>query len=156
MSLRLLPAALACLSLSGCALWPLGAREAPPPPPVTEAAAPAPALRPPAGRTAAALDTTTPEERAAAVAPAAAAARLLGTTLASLGDPAAPGFWMATPLVTAPAPGQVRHPASGATVRLELRPSGAAPGAGSQLSLAAFRALELPLTALPELEVRAE
>jgi hypothetical protein len=125
---------------------------------VVEAAAPlpAPAMRPPAGRTAAALDTTTPEERAAAVAPASADGRLLGTTLASLGDPAAPGFWMATPLVTAVTQGQVRHAPSGASVRLELRPSGGAPGSGSQLSLAAFRALELPLTALPELEVRAE
>jgi len=114
-----------------------------------------PALRPPAGaRTAEALDTTTPEQREAALRPA-AGGRVLGRTIASLGDPTEPGFWLLTPLVSAAAPGRVRS-AAGAAVGVELRPSGGAPGSGSRLSLAAFRALELGLTDLPELEVLAE
>jgi len=44
----------------------------------------------------------------------------------------------------------------GGALRVELRPSGAPPGAGSQLSLAAFRALDVPLTQLLPLEVFAE
>jgi hypothetical protein len=149
---------LACLMLSGCAA---GLREAAPAAmaPGVETVRPAPrpavAMDPGAGRTAAALDATTPAERAAALAPA-AGGRALGRTLASLGDPGQAGFWMVTPLVAAPRPGRVTHPASGGTVGLELRPSGGVPGSGSQLSLAAFRALGLPLTALVELEVAAQ
>ena len=148
--------------LAGCAAGPFGPRAAERPEVLTPAAeTPRPAarpgaVRPPQGaRTAEALDSTTPAERAAALAPA-AGGRVLGRTLASRGDPVQPGFWMATPLVTAAVPGQVRDAASGATVRLGLRPSGGAAGSGSQMSLAAFRALGLPLTALAELEVLAE
>jgi hypothetical protein len=36
---------------------------------------------------------------------------------------------------------------------LELRPSGGVPGSGSQISLAAMRLLEIPLTALAEVVV---
>ena len=115
-------------------------------------------MRTPTGRTADALDTTSPEERQAAAAPAPAATpgRELGRTVASLGDPSQGGFWLATPLVTETVQGRVTHPPSGASVRLELRPSGAMVGSGSQLSLAAFRALDLPLTGLPELVVSTE
>ncbi len=102
-------------------------------------------------RTAETLDRTTPEERAAATAPAAAGAQL-GETLASLGNPAEGGFWLRTGLVTEAQQGRVET-RGGASVQVELRPSGSAPGAGSQLSLAAFRALEVPLTDLPRLTV---
>ncbi|WP_238381084.1 hypothetical protein [Alkalilacustris brevis] len=114
-------------------------------------------VRPPSGaRTAEAFDTTTQAERVAALAAPAAQGRELGRTTASLGPPGEPGFWLRTGLVTQAAEGRVLHAPSGASVQVELRPSGAAPGSGSQLSLAAFRALELPLTALPDLIVFAQ
>ena len=102
-------------------------------------------------RTAETLDQTTAAERAAATAPGAGGAPL-GETLASLGNPAEGGFWLRTGLVTDARQGRVVTQ-GGATVQLELRPSGNAPGAGSQLSLPAFRALDLPLTDLPRLTV---
>lgn len=116
------------------------------------AAALAPPARPPAGaRTAAALDTTTPEQRAAAKAVAETAGdRRLGQVSATLGNPTEPGFWLSTALVDAPGPGRVEL-SGGASVAVELRPAG---GSGSTLlSLAAFRALGLGLTDLPEVTV---
>jgi len=104
----------------------------------------------PAGaRTAEALDTTTAEQKAAAMAPVAAApSASLGTVVVSLGDVTTPGFWLRSGLVSAPAPGVVKT-AAGQTVQVDLLPgSGAA-----QLSLAAFRALGLGLTDLPQVEV---
>lgn len=122
-----------------------------PDPAVTPAAAPAP---PPAARTVDEFDTTTAEQRAAAVAtPAAATETRLGTTIASLGPPAEPGLWLKTGLVTETVTGRVEYPAAGTSVTLELRPSGGDPGAGSQISLAAMRLLEAPLTGLPEIVV---
>jgi hypothetical protein len=156
MTLRLIP--LAALTLAGCSAdsFPFG--RGAPPVTATEARADTPrpearpaALRPPAGaRTADQFDTTTAAERAAAAAPA-AASRQLGTTIASLGSPAEAGFWLKTPLVTSPTPGRVVLEA--ASVNVELIPSGAAAGSGSQLSLAAFRVLGVPLTSLPEVTV---
>lgn len=81
---------------------------------------------------------------------------MLGTTIASLGSPADPGLWLLTPLVETPRPGRVRVLASGTELRLELRPSGGVPGSGSQLSMAAYQGLGLPLTTLPELAVIAD
>ncbi len=95
------------------------------------------------------------EERAAPEEPEAAPG-VLGRTVASLGDPTQGGAWLVTGLVTQATPGRVTDLASGARTRVELRPSGAAPGAGSRLSLAGFQALGLPLTALPDLEVTRE
>ena len=109
-------------------------------------AAPPPAA---GARTAEALDTTTEAQRAAATAaPAPAGQAALGKVSVSLGDPTAPGFWLKTALVTAPAPGLVKL-ASGQTVQVELQPGAAT----AQLSLAAYRALGLSLTDLPEVEV---
>ena len=112
---------------------------------------------PPAdARTVDQFDTTTAEERAeviqAATAPRSAEVSL-GTTVASLGNPAEPGFWLETALVDDVAEGRVLVPSSGATVAVELRPIGRGAGAGSRMSLAAMRLLELPLTGLPEVEV---
>ena len=104
----------------------------------------------PGARSAEALDTTTPEQRAAATAAPAPVtpAASLGKTTVSLGDPTAPGFWLKSPLVKAAGPGLVKTTA-GQTVHVDLQP-----GEGnSQLSLAAFRALTLPLTDLPEVEL---
>ncbi|KPQ04334.1 MAG: African swine fever virus J13L protein [Rhodobacteraceae bacterium HLUCCA09] len=102
------------------------------------------------------FDTTTPEERAAAAAPpprASGGDEALGTTVASLGNPAEPGFWAETPLVASARQGRLTNPDTGASVQVELRPSGGEPGSGSRVSLPAFRVLGAPLTALPELTV---
>lgn len=124
---------------------------------------PRPTARPVAGpgagagpaRTAEGFDTSTPSERRAAVAPAAGGA-LLGTTIASLGAPQEQGFWLRTGLTDRERPGRVVLPETGVSVQVTLRPSGGDPGAGSQLSLAAFRLLGVPLTALPRIEVRSD
>jgi hypothetical protein len=103
-----------------------------------------------------ALDRTSAQERAAALAPGPATGAALGETLASLGSPAEPGLWLRTGLVRQTMPGRIVLQDGGAALRVELRPSGAAAGSGSQLSLAAFTTLGLPLTTLPRLQVFAE
>lgn len=136
------------LGLSGCALVkkPVAA--------VPEAAAVAPVARPVMGAAAspAALDQTTAAERAAAVtAKPATGARALGTAVVALGSPAEQGFWVKSALVAAPGKGRVVTE-SGASVAVDLLPG---TGAAS-LSLAAFRALGLGLTDLPEVTIYAE
>jgi len=109
-----------------------------------------------AARTPEAFDTTTEAERRAARADAASAtagATDLGTTIASLGAPGEPGFWLRTPLVDSPAKGRLDYPAKGTSVVVDLIPLEAEKGAGSQISLAAMRLLEADLTGLPELRV---
>jgi hypothetical protein len=118
-----------------------------------------PAARPPAGaRTVEQFDTTSADEkRAAAVAAEQKAAsgegRALGRTVASLGDPAQPGLWIRTPLVSAPATGRVVYPKNGKAVELDLLPLDGPKTAGSRMSLAALRVIEAPLTDLPEVDV---
>ncbi|RBI87071.1 hypothetical protein DRV85_02800 [Rhodosalinus halophilus] len=102
-------------------------------------------------RTADTLGTTTPAGRPAAA--GAGGGVSLGTTVASLGDPTEAGFWLKTPLVAATSPGRVEYAGTGQAVEVELRPSGTEAGGGSQISLAAMRALGAPLTGLPELRV---
>jgi len=115
---------------------------APPPPP------------PAAARTVDEFDTTSAEDRAAAVAVAEPAGeQSLGTTNISLGPPAQPGIWLETGLVTELVQGRVENPATGKSVNLELRPSGGPATAGSQMSLAALRLLDVPLNALIDVEV---
>lgn len=99
------------------------------------------------GQTAAALDTTTEAEKAAAAAPVAGGASL-GRMVVALGSPAEQGFWLKSPKVTAPGKGHVVT-AGGASVSVDLQPG----TGGALLSLAAFRALGLGLTDLPEVEV---
>ena len=121
---------------------------------VPELAAPPP---PSAARTVEEFDTTTAEQRAdAAVAPAVAAEEALGVTVASLGDPTEAGFWVRTPLVSETRPGRIVYPGTGQGAQVELRPLDADPGAGSRVSLAAFRLIGAPLTGLPEIEVFAQ
>jgi len=105
-------------------------------------------------RTAEDFDTTSADERAAALQPA-SAARKLGTTVASLGNPAVPGFWLETPLVSENTPGRVVYPATGTSVSLDLIPIEGPKTGGSRISLAAMRLLGAPLTGLPELVVYA-
>lgn len=115
-----------------------------------EAVAPAP---PPDARTVDDFDTTTAEDRAAAAAPVSQPEQELGRTIASLGDPTDPGFWIRTPLVPTAGKGRLEDPASGKSVQVDLIPLTGDPGAGSQVSLPALRLLGVPLTGLPELVV---
>jgi hypothetical protein len=141
-------------ALAGCANLPLfggGGRQS-----ITGPSAPQPALEgavapsPPAvGATAvsaAELDTTTAEEKAAALeAPAAEGEAELGKVVVALGPPAEQGLWLSSTLVSEVRQGRVET-ADGQSLTLELRP-----GTGAALlSLAAFQALGLPLTGLPE------
>jgi hypothetical protein len=141
------------LLVSACALVPQPATApATTPPPTLDPTPPPPP--PPEARTVEDFDTTTAEDRAAAIAQPAAVTDLeLGTTIVSLGPPADPGIWLETPLVAALTMGRVDYGPAGTSVALELRPSGGVPGSGSQISLAAMRLLEIPLTALAEVTV---
>ena len=113
---------------------------------------PSQTARPPAGaQTAEAFDTTTAAEKAAAQ--SGADGRDLGVTIASLGAPTEPGFWLKTPLVSAAGKGRVLYPISGKSAQVDLIPLDGAPTAGSQMSLAAMRLIDAPLTGLPEIRV---
>lgn len=104
-----------------------------------------------AGRSAAALDQTTAADKAEALAaPAAAGERVLGKVAVSLGSPVEQGFWLRSPLVAAPGKGRVET-VGGQSVAVDLLPG----ASGAQLSLAAYRALGLSLTDLPEVTVYA-
>ena len=94
------------------------------------------------------FDTTTAEQRETAASSSGGA--LLGTVTASLGDPAEPGFWVETGLVTEAGQGRVRYPATGRSVSVELRPVS---GGSARLSLAAMRLLDAPLDDLAVVEI---
>lgn len=102
--------------------------------------------------TPAALDTTSAAEKAEAAKPDAGGAKL-GTTIASLGDVAEPGFWLKTPLVKTAGKGRVEYPATGKSAQVDLIPIPGEAGAGSRISLSAMRLLGADLTDLPELVV---
>lgn len=130
---------------------------APPTSVQAETAAQARAARPlPSGAssTAEALDTTSKAQRVAAKsAPAASTSeRELGRAVASLGDPADPGFWASTRLVDKVTQGRLVDPATGKSAKVELRPG----NGGLKVSLAAFRVLGAGLADLPELKVYAQ
>ena len=98
------------------------------------------------------LDLTTPEEKAAALAVTATTGETaLGSVVVALGPPAEQGLWLSTNLVAEVRPGRVET-AQGQSLAVELRPS----EGPALLSLAAFQALGLPLTGLPELKVFAD
>jgi hypothetical protein len=122
------------------------------------AAAPLATRRPPpAARTVEQFDTSTTAERTAALAaPKPAGSGALGRTVASLGDPAQPGFWLKTPLVKQAGKGRIAYGKTGRTVQVDLIPLEGATSAGSQISLAAMRLLNVALTDLPEIEVFAQ
>ncbi|WP_169961442.1 hypothetical protein [Oceaniglobus indicus] len=111
-----------------------------------------------AARTAEDFDTTTDDQRAAATAsaPTAAGETRLGETVASLGDPTQPGFWIKSPLVKTAGPGRLENPSNGKTALVELIPLPGEAGGGSQVSLAALRVLDAPITDLPTLVVYTE
>lgn len=141
------------LALSGCgAMQRLGLVPAAAVPEVAVPEAAVPVTATPmgaSGATAAALDTTTAAEKAVALAtPATGGERELGRVVVALGPPAEQGLWVRTALVTAVGKGRVVT-AAGATLAVELRPG----TGGALLSLAAFQALGLKLTDLPEVTV---
>ncbi|WP_298431094.1 D-galactarate dehydratase [uncultured Jannaschia sp.] len=151
---------LLALILAGCAQIPFLNRgaststgsaptEVPAPLPAGSATAPDTVVAPPRAVTAsaAALDTVSEEQKAAARAEAAAAPAggELGTVTVALGDPADPGLWVKSDLVSADTPGTVRT-GDGDAIAVTLRPLGS--DGGAQISLPALRALGLPLTGL--------
>ncbi|MEE4347135.1 MAG: hypothetical protein V2I53_10085 [Paracoccaceae bacterium] len=142
------------LLLAGCAdfaLTPQGGQQASAP-----SSAPAASTRPPltgAPRTVADFDRVTEEERQAAIATPTAASGAIGITVASLGDPARPGFWMETPLVSTPTRGSVLYRPTGRRLNVDLIPIDGPPSGGSRLSISAMRMLDAPLTGLPQVDV---
>ncbi|MEM6587953.1 MAG: hypothetical protein AAF641_05860 [Pseudomonadota bacterium] len=143
--------------LAGCGVMPAGIfgnRDAPPPQnaPVEEAD---PSAIPEDARTVEEFDTTSAGDRAAALdgASAAGGEANLGVTIASLGDVAQTGIWLKTPLVSKESKGRVEVVQSGRAVAVDLIPLDGEPGAGSRISLAAMRLLEVDLTALTEMRV---
>ncbi len=169
----LLSGSVLCLALAGCAQFPGFGRLSAPSLPASDVAVRMPdaeTVRPQprpgaaggtqalggAGLTPDALDRTSAAERAAALAPPAARTQFLGETLASLGGVTEPGLWLRTGLVSQATQGRVELADGSRSLRVELRPSGAVAGSGSQLSLAAFRSLDQPLTALVPLRVFVE
>lgn len=97
-----------------------------------------------------AQDSTAGDEKPADPTPGPAGK--LGTTVASLGDPAEPGMWLETPLVKVRGPGQVVY--QGRTADVELRPIDGPATSGSRMSLAAFQTLQVSVIDLPTIEVR--
>lgn len=149
----LLPFALA---LSGCALFqqdaPAGGVTGPAKPQPATEFAPAVStsvLGATRAASAEALDKTTAEEKAAALAaPASGGERELGRVVVALGPPAEQGIWLSSALVKTKAQGRIVT-AAGKSLAVELRP-----GTGAALlSLAAFQALGLSLTELPQVTV---
>ncbi len=145
------------LSLAACGGLPFGKRDEPPPPLTASEPTIRPQGRPVAmgvvggARTPEALDASTEAERAEALAAAAAGGRSLGQVTVALGSPAEQGFWLRGAVVPAQGKGRVVL-SGGASVAVEL-----IPGEGpALLSLAAYRALGLPLTELPLVTVYAE
>lgn len=144
------------LALSGCALFQKdGGRSAVTGPAEPQAAtefAPAVStsvLGTTQAASAEALDKTTAAEKAAALAaPAAGGEKELGKVVVALGPPAEQGLWMSSPLVTEKAQGRIVT-AAGKSLAVELRPG----TGGALLSLAAFQALGLSLTELPEVTI---
>lgn len=123
----------------------------------TVGAAVAPAVTAPKpkanARTASDFDTTTAEQKAEAAKAPAAAEKKLGKTVASLGDPTQPGFWVKTPLVKAAGQGRIVNPANSKSAKVELVPLAGPASGGSQVSLPALQLIGVSLTDLPEIEV---
>jgi hypothetical protein len=144
------------LALSGCALF---QKDGGGPKSITGPAEPAPATEfAPAVATttlgaramsAEALDKTTAAEKVAALAaPAKGGERELGRVVVALGPPAEQGIWLSSALVKEKAQGRIMT-AAGKSLAVELRPG----TGGALLSLAAFQALGLSLTELPQVTV---
>ena len=141
-----------CLAVTGCAgvdvnnLWPSPPhlRQAPAGPIVNPDAPPADAT------TVDEFDTASEGDKMAALSSTPTPAGALGTTVANLGDPTIPGFWVETPLVTSETEGRVQSKATGRTVKVTLKPTSTG---GSRISISALQLLDLDLSGLHELVV---
>jgi hypothetical protein len=101
------------------------------------------------GQSPAALDQTSATEKEAALAaPPQGGERQLGREVVALGSPAEQGLWVQTALVSAVTKGRVVAP-NGQSLAVELRPGTAA----ASMSLAAYQALGIALTELPEITI---
>ncbi|MGR3659847.1 MAG: hypothetical protein ACU0CA_01490 [Paracoccaceae bacterium] len=99
------------------------------------------------------FDTTTQAQRVAAATAVSVGEHKVGTTVASLGNAASPGFWIETPLVSKAGEGRVEYGATGKSVAVRLIPIDGPVTAGSRISLAALRVLGAPLAGLVDLVV---
>lgn len=146
---------IALLGLSACAENPFQAQTDE----TVTVGAPMSAMAPPPpsnATTEESFDTTSEEDRVAAAAvDTGGGERGLGTTIATLGSPTEPGFWLETPLVTAVTQGRVVAK-NGKSANLELRPIEGPATAGSRISLPALRILEVGLAGLHEITVFAK
>ncbi len=106
----------------------------------------------PNATTPAQFDTTTAADRTAAQS-VAGSGQHLGRSIASLGNPAEPGFWVKTTLVETPSSGRIVWRDTGQDIAVDLLPIPGAPTAGSEISLAAMRLLGMDLTGLPEIDI---
>lgn len=139
---------LAVLVLSGCAVF---VQE---PEVQTPGNLPAGDVAPPEDATSVEdFDTTTQAQRVEAATSVAAGEHVVGTTIASLGNAATPGFWLETPLVSEAVMGRVVFDETGKSAAVQLIPIRGPSTAGSRISLAALRVLGAPLTGLIELRV---
>lgn len=143
--------------LSGCGLWPGKVPFRKDPTTGADASQAAAAVTSPVATTVLGtrsarpeeLDTTsTAEKETALAATATSQEQTLGTVVVALGPPAEQGIWLKTALVTEVMAGRIET-ATGQSLAVELRPG----TGGALLSLAAYQALGLPLTALPEMTV---
>jgi hypothetical protein len=99
------------------------------------------------------FDTTTQAQRVEAATAVSDGEHVVGTTIASLGNAAIPGFWLETPLVSEAVLGRVVFDATGKSAAVQLIPIEGPSTAGSRISLAAQRVLGAPLAGLIELRV---
>ncbi len=145
---------LALPALAGCGLFQPSVPDSNPTPGVVSVQPGKPVARPAMGqgKSAAALDTVSDAEKAAALTAAKpAGAQAIGKTVVALGPPGEAGLWLKAPFVKAAGKGRVAT-GSGQTLAVDLKPG----TGGALLSFAAFRALNLPLTGLPEVTVYAD
>lgn len=99
------------------------------------------------------FDTSTDAEREAAVQTDPKLGTELGTTSATLGNAATPGFWLETPLVSSRVKGHVKDPKTGKSLKVDLIPIEGPATAGSRLSLPAMRLLDVDLQSIVNLDV---
>ena len=99
------------------------------------------------------LDIATKEERVSAADKVKViSSKFLGTTIASLGNPAETGFWLKTPLIDKKQLGRIILLETGKLANVTLIPLDIKSG-GSQISLSAMRLLGASLADLPEIKV---